>query len=223
MATMSLMAEPGAASDETAAAPVEAGKTAAVPNPIPTDAVGVAWSGEDDGGAETALREEVHAGADEDTQVRRELSEEHQSWGTTLGRAVALLMVGLGLAGAIVLGFWALNSPRTPTTAAPSAAPTAPTTTSASPAPPTSIASTPDQDSKYLQELSDRGITFANPGAAVYNGKTVCQNIGQGMTLPQVLDAFRSSSPAFSDNADAFVTTSVHAYCPQYNSMVAAP
>ena len=220
MATMALMAEPGAASDETAAAPVDAGRTAAVPNATPTDAVGVAWAGDDDARAETAVREEVNEIAEEDTQIRREVSEERQSWGTAWGRAVAMLAVCLGLAGAIVLGFWALNSPRTPTKAAPSAAPTAPATTSATPAAPSSIASTPDQDSKYLQELSDRGITFANPGAAVYNGKTVCQNIGQGMTLPQVLDAFRQSSPAFSDNADAFVTTSVHAYCPQYNSMV---
>jgi hypothetical protein len=215
------MAEPGAASDETAA--VDAGKTAAVPNPTPTDAVGVAWAGDDDAGAATAMREEVHDAGDEATQIRRGPSEEHQSWGTTLGRAVALLVVGLGLAGAIVVGYWALNSPRTPTKAAPSPAPTPTATTSATPAAPSSIASTPDQDSKYLQDLSDRGISFANPGAAVYNGKTVCQNIGQGMTLPQVLEAFRSSSPAFADNADAFVTISVHAYCPQYNGMVAGP
>ncbi|MBX9641547.1 MAG: DUF732 domain-containing protein, partial [Mycobacteriaceae bacterium] len=54
-----------------------------------------------------------------------------------------------------------------------------------------------------------------------HNGKTVCQNVGQGMTVPQVVAAFQASSPAFSDAADAFVGISVRAYCPQSGNLVA--
>jgi hypothetical protein len=217
---MALMAEPGAASDETAA--VEAGKTIAVPNPTPTDAVEVAWAGDDGPGEATQIRD-VPDISDEFTEVRRERVAIYQSWGTAWGRAAALLVVGLGLAGAIVLGFWALSGPRSETKASPPPAPTASATTSAPAAAPSSITSTADQDGKYLQDLNDRGIAFANPGAAIYNGKTVCQNLGQGMTVQQVTAAFRETSPAFSDNADAFVGISVRAYCPQYTNQVAAP
>jgi hypothetical protein len=216
---MALMAEPGAASDETAAA--EAARTAAVPNSTPTDSVDLAWTGDDGLGDATQARD-VPDLSDEYTQARRGPTAIYESWGTVWGRAAALLLVGLGLAGAIILGYWALSGPRAqPKTQPP--APTAAPTTSATPAPPSSITSTPDQDSKYLQDLNDRGISFANPGAAIYNGKTVCVNLGQGMTVQQVTDAFRTSSPAFADNADAFVGISVRSYCPQYSSQVAAP
>jgi hypothetical protein len=83
------------------------------------------------------------------------------------------------------------------------------------------ITSTADQDDKYIQALNDKGISFANPGAAIYNGKTVCQNLGQGMTVQEVVSAFRASSPAFSDNANDFVAISVRAYCPQHSNLVA--
>jgi hypothetical protein len=49
----------------------------------------------------------------------------------------------------------------------------------------------------------------------------VCQNIGQGMTVQEVAAAFRTSSPAFSNNADDFVAISVRAYCPQNSNLVA--
>jgi Protein of unknown function (DUF732) len=133
---------------------------------------------------------------------------------------VLLLGAGLVLAVVIVLAGWALASHDEPKQAEPT--PTTATPTSTGAAAPSSIVSTPDQDSKYLQALNGRGIAFANPDVAIYNGKTVCQNIGQGMTVPQVVAAFQASSPAFSANADHFVAISVRAYCPQNGNLLPA-
>jgi hypothetical protein len=207
---MTVMAEPGRAADEIVAEDV--GKTVAAPNSTPADAVGLAWSRDsapvDD---EDVQSEDIQSGS----------AAARQSWRATWRIAAALVVAGLVLAGAIVLGRWALTKTQSPTKAANPPAPTAPVAASTTATAPPSIASTPDQDNKYLQALNDKGISFANPEAAIYNGKTVCQNIGQGMTVPQVVAAFRASSPAFSDNADDFVAISVHAYCPQNSNLVA--
>jgi Protein of unknown function (DUF732) len=217
MATIALMAEPGRAAHETGAETVaqDVGKTAAVPNSTPTDAVELAWSDNSD-------RNDGADGPGED--IPNEPTAVRQSWRATWRIAGALVVAGLVLAGAIVVGRWALTTTQSPTKAAKPPAPTA----SAPPAPPlatatapSSIASTPDQDDKYIQALNDKGISFANPGAAIYNGKTVCQNIGQGMTVQEVVAAFRASSPAFSANANDFVAISVRAYCPQHSNLVA--
>ena len=144
-----------------------------------------------------------------------------QSWRATWRIAGALVVAGLVLAGAIVAGRWALTTSHSPTNTANPPAPTTSAAPSATATAPSSIASTPDQDDKYIQALNDKGISFANPGAAIYNGKTVCQNIGQGMTVQEVVAAFRASSPAFSANADDFVAISVRAYCPQHGNLVA--
>ena len=210
---MTLMVEPGRAADETVAQDV--GKTVAVPNSTPTDAVELAWSNN----SERSVDGDVPGEG-----VPNEPAALRQSWRATWRIAGLLVVVGLALAGAIVLGRWVLTTSQSPAKATNPPAPTA----SAPPAPPlatatgpSSIASTPDQDAKYIQALNDKGISFANPGAAIYNGKTVCQNIGQGMTVQEVVAAFRASSPAFSDNANNFVAISVRAYCPQHSNLVA--
>jgi len=210
------MAEPGPGSDETVSAETVArdvGKTAAVPNSTPTDAVELAWSDNPDRGVEPD-----NPGED----VTTASAAVGQSWRATWRIAGALVVAGLVLGGAIVVGRWVLTSSPSPTT---TANPPGPTTSAAAPSAtataPSSIASTPDQDDKYLQSLNDKGISFANPGAAIYNGKTVCQNIGQGMTVQEVVAAFRASSPAFSANANDFVAISVRAYCPQNSNLVA--
>ncbi|ORW77895.1 hypothetical protein AWC25_07430 [Mycobacterium sherrisii] len=136
-----------------------------------------------------------------------------------------MFAAGVVVAGAIVLG-WALlaDHPKNPAPS-PGAAPTSTTTPASTAAPaataaPSSIVSTPDQDNRYVQSLNDRGISFANPDAAIYNGKMVCENIRVGMTVQQVIADFRASNPALGNDADAYVTISVHAYCPQYSNLV---
>jgi hypothetical protein len=215
MATMALMSEPVQGGDETVAQDV--GKTVAVPNPTPTEAVDLAWSGND--------------GDDNDRAGRP--GAVRQSWSSTWGRAGVLVAASLALAGAIVLTSWLLSGPdqsagngsgpagksvAQPPAALPTPKQGGSTTASAAPS---SIASTPDQDKKYVQSLNDRGISFANPEAAIFNGKMVCQDIGRGVSVQQIADAFRASNPALSDSANAYVGISVRAYCPQNSALVA--
>jgi len=151
---------------------------------------------------------------------------DRQSWRATWRQAGVILLGALALAGAIVVAFWVLapgtKDVRSPSTELPppSPAPTAAATTSASTGPKPSIASTPDQDNAYVQALKDRGVSFANPEAAIYNGKLVCDDIRIGMTVPQIVAAFRASNPALGDDADTYVTISVHTYCPQNGNLV---
>jgi hypothetical protein len=199
---MALMAEPGPAGEETFG--LNRAETVAVPSH--------ASAGD---GERTSPR-------DYDDATASEPVTERQSWSATWRKAGALLLGGVALAGAIMLAFWVLRpdakSPKPPPAAAPAPSATAaPATPSAGPS---SIVSTPEQDNKYIQTLNDHGISFANPEAAVYNGKIVCDDIRQGMTVPQIVAAFRSSNPSLADNADTYVTLSVHAYCPQNSNLV---
>jgi Protein of unknown function (DUF732) len=206
MATIALMAEPPPAADETFG--LNRAETVAVPNHAP------------DEGDRTSPR-------DYDDRAESKPAE-RQTWTTTWRKAGALLVGGLTLAAAIVLVFWLLDphpkgqqsATATPT---PKGGATAPATATPSPPggpAPSSIASTPDQDNSYIRTLNDHGISFANPGAAVYNGKTVCDDIRQGMTVPQIVAAFRTSNPALAGDADTYVAISVHAYCPQNDNLV---
>ena len=197
------MAEPSPAADETFG--LNRAETVAVPDHAASDE-----------GDRTSARDY--------DDVAESRPAERQTWSATWRKAGALLMGGLALAAAIVLAFWLL-SPQTKDQ--PTAPPTpkggataAPTATPSAGAVPSSIASTPDQDNRYIQTLNDHGISFANPEAAVYNGKTVCDDIRQGMTVPQIVGAFRASNPALAGDADTYVAISVHAYCPQNDNLV---
>lgn len=143
----------------------------------------------------------------------------NQPWSTAWSRAATLLLIGVTLATVIVVAGWLFTTPKSPPATGQSPTSTAPTTSSAPIT--TSITSTPDQDNKYIQSLNDRGISFANPHDAIHNGKVVCQNIGQGMTVQQVVTQFQSSSPSLVDVANAYVAISVRTYCPQFGTQVA--
>jgi hypothetical protein len=199
---MAVMAEPGQAPDETFA--LNRAETVAVPN-----------SAASDEGDRTSAREY-------DDGLTSKLAADRQSWSATWRKAAALLAGGLALAAAIVLAFWLSGPTKSSQPPKPKdGASPAPTATHSAPtAAPSSIVSTPDQDNQYVQALNDHGISFANPEAAVYNGKTVCDDIRQGMTVAQIVAAFRASNPALAGDADTYVTISVHAYCPQNGNLV---
>jgi hypothetical protein len=200
---MSLMAEPSPAADETFG--LNHAETVAVPNYAASDE-----------GERTSAREYEDA-------IPSEPVAERQSWGATWRKAGTLLLAGLALAGAIVFAFWLLspgNKASQPPKPTGGAAPAPTATPSATAGAPSSIASTPDQDNQYVQALNDHGISFANPEAAVYNGKTVCEDIRQGLTVPQIVAAFRASNPALAGDADTYVAISVHSYCPQNSNLV---
>ncbi|WP_197518475.1 DUF732 domain-containing protein [Mycobacterium sp. E3198] len=193
------MAEPSPAGDETFA--LNRAETVAVPNNPAADA---------------ADRTSPH---DNDDDAGGDAGSDRQSWSATWRKAGALLVGGLALAGAIILTFWLLSpDPKGASPAAPKgSAASTPATPSASAAP-SSIVSTPDQDNKYVQNLNDHGISFANPEAAISNGKTVCTDIGRGVPVPQIVSAFHESNPGL--DAETYVSISVHAYCPQNANLV---
>lgn len=205
MATMTVMAEPSPAGDETFA--LNRAETVAVPN---------------DAASDEADRTSARDYDEGDRGDDGEPAADRESWSATWRKAAALLLGGLALAGVIVLVFWLSSptskSPQPPPSGSAAPAPTASATPSASAAAPSSIASTPDQDNKYVQDLNDHGISFANPEAAVHNGKVVCDDIRQGMTVPQIVASFRASNPGL--DADTYVTISVRAYCPQNANLV---
>ena len=198
MASMTVMTEPVPAAD--AEVTTNAAETAAVSDPAA--ASDLAWSRDDD-------------------HPSPQPAGDRQSWSATWRKAAGLLLGGLILAGAIVVVFWVLS----PASKNPQPAPTpssgaAPPATGPAAAP--TIASTPQQDDKYVQALNDHGISFANPEAAVFNGKMVCDDIRRGMAVPQIVDEFRASNPALGADADAYVAISVRTYCPEHDGLVSA-
>ena len=196
---------------QTVAAPLGGGQTTAMPNTRHTDKVELAWSSGDDFAND--IGDDLHEEEPQEAATG-------QSWSATLRIAGLLVVAGLVLAGAIVLGRWLLAPATSPTKAAPSQAPT--TLTSAEPAnsatagpTPTSITSTPDQDKRYIQALNNKGITFSNPETAVANGKMVCSDLSRGVTRQAETDAFRQGNPDLASKADDYIDVSIQAYCPQ--------
>jgi hypothetical protein len=204
----------------TVAAPADGGYTTAVPNTRPTDKVELAWSTGDDLGSDDLGSDDLGAGDIPDQ--KRKATDNRQSWGATL-RIASLLVAGcLVLAGAIVLGRWALTSEKPNTNAASqsSAKATASSRTSAAPA---SITSTPGQDKKFIQSLNDQGISFRDPDKAISSGKQICQDLlYKGVKRADEVEAFRAAqredpgSAELANRSDDFVNASIKAYCPQY-------
>jgi Protein of unknown function (DUF732) len=198
------MAEPGPGGEETFA--LDRSETVAAPKHAASDEAERTSRREYDQSDQDAAQSESVAG--------------RQSWSATWRKAGTLLLGCLALAGAIVLAFWlmapAAKGPQQP--ASPSGGATPAPTSSAPAAAPSSIVSTPDQDNRYIQNLNDHGISFANPAAAIANGKLVCDDIGRGVAVPQIKSAFRASNPGL--DADTYVSISVRAYCPQNSNLL---
>lgn len=204
--------------DSVGAANNNSGETVAVPSSAQTDSVNLAWSRSND-------IQEMPAGPPAAGGRREEPADEprtaRQSWGTALSRAASMLLICLALAAVILVGSWALNRSSNQateparTTAAPGSASTSTT--------PTTLASTPDQDARFMTSLTEKGIEFNEPASAVVaNAKVVCQNLDSAMTVQQIVAQFKSTSPKVADHAEDFVAISVRAYCPQYSKLVAA-
>lgn len=210
------MSDPGGPADS------HYGETAAVPNSANTESVNLAWSRGNDVPDVAQMTADNARSVPDNQDGSSDADEGDQTWTTAWTRAAALLLVCLALAAVIVVAGWIMHTDKSSEqAAAPASTTAAPVTTSAAAAS-TTVSSTPDQDSRYIAALNEKGIEFANPKDAVFNGKTVCQNLGLGMTVQQIVVQFQSSSPAFSVHADDFVAISVRAYCPQYNKLVAA-
>ncbi|WP_232078954.1 DUF732 domain-containing protein [Mycobacterium florentinum] len=200
--------------------------------PVPATDKTVGLDGSETVAAPTAAEPEAATSAnsagfawsrDDDVDAPSDAANPRQSWRATWRTAAALLAAGLVIAGAIVLGRSLLTTHPKAAALATTATPTskaAPAPGTAATAAPSSIVSTPGQDKKYVQDLNDQGISFADPDAAIYNGKMVCENIRLGMTVQQIIADFRASNPALGSHAESYVTISVHAYCPQNSNLV---
>jgi hypothetical protein len=208
-------------SDPVGAADKRSSETVAVPNSANTESVNLAWSRGNDVPDIQRMPVDDGRGVPAGPDVAREPTDD-QSWTTAWTRAAALLLVCLALAAVIVVAGWVMHTDKASDQASAPPTPTAAPVPSSASAATTTVSSTPDQDSRYIAALNEKGIEFANPKDAVFNGKTVCQNLGLGMTVQQIVVQFQSSSPAFSVHADDFVAISVRAYCPQYSKLVAA-
>lgn len=181
----------------------------------PDESAGLAWSGEND--FQPQPQEHPLEQAGESIEAGGEPEDASQSWSAVWSRAAALLLIGVGLATVIIVASLVLTTKKTSTATEPTVS-TAPATTS--PLIAASITSTPAQDDQYIQQLSDRGMGFANPQQAVLNGKTVCQNISAGSSVQQVITDFQSANPPFAGTANAYVAISVRTYCPQFSKLV---
>jgi hypothetical protein len=72
-------------------------------------------------------------------------------------------------------------------------------------------------DASFLAALKDAGITYSNADKAVASGKTVCTEMDNGTTAPDVVKQLTDANPGFSvQNAERFVGIAASIYCPQH-------
>lgn len=70
-------------------------------------------------------------------------------------------------------------------------------------------------DDAFIASLHAAGITFADPDKAVGAGKWVCDTVGQGTQMPDVVKTLLSKNSALNeDKANQFAAIAAHSYCP---------
>ncbi|SPM27701.1 Conserved exported protein of uncharacterised function (modular protein) [Mycobacterium terramassiliense] len=71
-------------------------------------------------------------------------------------------------------------------------------------------------DDAFLASLRAAGITFPDPGAAIGAGRWVCQAVGRGTQMADVVKTVQSQNPGLhGDNAARFTAIAANVYCPQ--------
>lgn len=70
-------------------------------------------------------------------------------------------------------------------------------------------------DDSFIASLKAAGITFSDPDKAVGAGKWVCDTVGGGTQMPDVVKTLQSKNSALSeDKANQFAAIAANAYCP---------
>lgn len=70
-------------------------------------------------------------------------------------------------------------------------------------------------DDAFIASLRAVGITFPDPDRAVGAGKWVCDTVGRGEQMPQVVATLRSMNSGLSeDKANQFAAIAANTYCP---------
>lgn len=70
-------------------------------------------------------------------------------------------------------------------------------------------------DEAFIASLRATGITFADSDKAVGAGKWVCDTVGQGTQMPDVVTTLRSKNSGLSEEkANQFAAIAANTYCP---------
>jgi hypothetical protein len=71
-------------------------------------------------------------------------------------------------------------------------------------------------DDRFLASLQAAGVTFPDPVKVIAAGKWVCQTVGQGAQMVDVVKTIQTKNPGLSgDNAAKFTAIAANVYCPQ--------
>jgi hypothetical protein len=70
-------------------------------------------------------------------------------------------------------------------------------------------------DDQFLAALQASGVTYPDPARAIAAGKWVCQEVGQGTQMVDVVKTVQDRNPGLrEDNAAKFAAIAATAYCP---------
>jgi Protein of unknown function (DUF732) len=73
-----------------------------------------------------------------------------------------------------------------------------------------------DKDVAFLTSLQAAGITYPDPTRAIAAGKWVCQAVGQGRQIVDVVKSIQAENSGLrGDNAARFTAIAANVYCPQ--------
>jgi Protein of unknown function (DUF732) len=71
-------------------------------------------------------------------------------------------------------------------------------------------------DDRFLASLQAAGVTFPDAAKVIAAGKWVCQTVGQGTQMTDVVKTIQTKNPGLSgDNAAKFTAIAASVYCPQ--------
>ena len=71
-------------------------------------------------------------------------------------------------------------------------------------------------DDAFLASLQAAGITYPDPGRVIAAGKWVCQAVGQGTQMVDVVKTIQTqNSGLHGDNAARFTAIAANVYCPK--------
>jgi hypothetical protein len=74
-----------------------------------------------------------------------------------------------------------------------------------------------DTDAKFLKELTDAGLTYQDPAAAIAVAKDVCDLVDKGTPDTDIYKNLQLRNPQFTGTGPAkFTMLSAAAYCPKY-------
>jgi hypothetical protein len=72
-------------------------------------------------------------------------------------------------------------------------------------------------DTDFLKELSDAGLTYKDPDTVIAVAKDVCDLVNKGTSANDIVQNLQARNPGFSnDNATRFTLLAANSYCPRY-------